>query len=134
MNKKKWYLIWGILYAVCTGLSCITEPEGVTAGLAVTMALLFFVPPAVLLYWAIPGERWETVRLIRNLSIVSLAGTFVLLILNFMSVGLSDTLGLILYAVLILVSVPMVCMQAWIASLFLWAVFLMVTLKYRKKK
>ena len=134
MNKKKWYIVWAVLYGICAGLSCISEPEGVTAGLAVTMALLFFLPPAMLLYWAIPRERWETVRSIRILSIVSLAGTFVLLILNFVSVGFSDTVGLVLYAVLILVSVPMVSMQAWIVSLFLWAVLLMVTLKYRKKR
>ena len=134
MNKKHWYIAWGVLYAVCTGLSCITEPQGVVAGLAVTAALLFFLPPAVLLYRAIPREQWGTVRLIRNLSIGSLALTFLLLILNVMSVMLSDQLGLFLHAVLVLVSVPMVCMQSWIVSLFLWAVLLMVTLKYRKKK
>ena len=113
MNKTKWYIAWGVLYAVCTGLACISEPEGVAAGLAVTMALLFFVPPAALLYWAIPREKWGTVRLIRNLSIASLGLTFL---------------------VLILVSTPMVCMQSWIVSLFLWACLLMVTLKYRKMK
>ena len=134
MNKKKWYLAWGVLYAVCMGLSCIPEPEGVAAGLAVTAALLFFVPPAVLLYRAIPREQWGTVRLIRNLSALSLLLTFVVLILNLLSVGLSDSLGLVLHGVLILVSVPMVCMQSWILSLFLWAVLLMVTLKYRKMK
>ncbi len=134
MNKKRWYIAWAVLYGVCTGLSCISDPEGVVAGLAVTAALLFFLPPAVLLYQAIPREQWETVRLIRNLSIVSLVLTLGMLILNLMSVGLSDTLGLVLHAVLILVSVPMVCMQAWIVSLFLWACLLMVTLKYRKKK
>ena len=134
MNKTKWYIAWGVLYAVCTGLACISEPEGVAAGLAVTMALLFFVPPAALLYWAIPREKWGTVRLIRNLSIASLGLTFLVLILNLLSVGFSDTLGLALHAVLILVSTPMVCMQSWIVSLFLWAVLLMVTLKYRKMK
>jgi len=134
MNKKKWYIAWGVLYAACTGLSCIQEPQGVVAGLAVTASLLFFLPPAVLLYRAIPREQWGTVRLIRNLSIASLALTLGMLILNLMSVGFSDQLGLFLHGVLILVSVPMVCMQSWIVSLFLWAVLLMVTLKYRKKK
>ena len=134
MNKKKWYIAWGVLYAACTGLSCIPEPQGVVAGLAVTASLLFFLPPAVLLYRAIPREQWGTVRLIRNLSIASLALTLGMLILNLMSVGFSDQLGLFLHGVLILVSVPMVCMQSWIVSLFLWAILLMVTLKYRKKK
>ena len=134
MNKKKWYIAWGVLYAVCTGLSCIPEPQGVVAGLAVTAALLFFLPPAVLLYRAVPREQWAVVKLIRILSIASLSLTFVVLILNFASVGLSDALGLFLHGALILVSVPMICMQSWVVSLFLWAVLLMVTLKYRKKK
>ena len=122
------------MYAACTGLSCVPEPEGVTAGLLVTAALLFFLPPAMLLYRAIPREQWGTVRLIRYLSIVSLGLTFLLLILNLLSVGFSDTVGTVLHAALIMVSTPMVCMQSWFISLFLWAVLLMVTLKYRKKK
>ena len=134
MNKKNWYILWGLLYAVCTGLSCVPNPEETVAGLAVTVALLFFMPPAVLLYRAIPRQQWGTVRLIRILSIASILLTFVVLVLNLLSVGLSDTMGLVLHAVLILVSVPMVCMQSWVVSLFLWAVLLMVTLKYRKMK
>ena len=134
MNKKTWYILWAVLYAACMGLSCVPEPEGVAAGLLVTAALLFFLPPAVLLYRAIPREQWGTVRLIRNLSIASLGMTFLVLILNLLSVGFSDELGMVLHAALIVVSVPMVCMQSWIISLFLWACLLMVTLKYRKKK
>ena len=105
-----------------------------TVGLAVTAALLFFLPPAALLYRAIPREQWGTVRLVRYLSIASLGLTFLLLILNLLSVGFSDTVGTVLYAALIMVSTPMVCMQSWAVSLFLWACLLMVTLKHRKKK
>ena len=134
MTKKTWYILWAALYAACTVLSCVPEPEGVTVGLLVTAALLFFLPPAVLLYRAIPREQWGTVRLIRYLSMASLGLTLLLLILNVLSVGFSDTVGTVLYAALIMVSTPMVCMQSWFVSLFLWAVLLMVTLKYRKKK
>ena len=134
MSKKTWYILWAALYAACTGLSCVPDPEGVVSGLLVTAALLFFLPPAVLLYRAIPREQWGTVRLIRYLSIASLGLTFLLLILNLLSVGFSDTAGTVLHAALIMVSTPMVCMQSWAVSLFLWAVLLMVTLKYRKKK
>ena len=134
MNKKNWYILWGALYVLCTGLSCIPDPQGLVKGLAVIAALLFFVPPAVLLHRAIPGQQWAVVKLIGILSAASLLLTFALLILNIMSVGLSDQLGLLLHGLLILVSVPMVCMQSWIVSLFLWAVLLMVTLRYRKKK
>ena len=134
MDKKKWYIAWGVLYAVCAGLSCIPEPQGVLAGLSVMAALLFFLPPAMLLHWAIPRQRWDTVGLIRLISIVSLGATCGMLILNLLSVSFSDTVGLILHGLLVLVSVPMVCMQSWMVSLFLWAILLMVTLKYRKMK
>ncbi len=133
MHTKKWYLSWAALYFICAGLGCIPEPSGVLAGFMVVLSLLFFVPPAALLYWAIPREKWAAVRLIRYLSLGSLTLTLVLLVLNFLSAGLSDTAGTVLYALLVLVSSPMVCGQAWVISLFLWACILMVTLKYRKK-
>ena len=134
MNKKKLYITWGVLYVVCTALGFIHEPEGVLAGLLVTLSLLFFLPPAILLYRAIPREQWSTVRLIRNLSIASLALTLLMLVLNFLSLGTSDAVGYVMNGLLIIVSSPMVCGQAWVVSLFLWACLLMVTLKYRKKK
>ena len=44
-----------------------------------------------------------------------------------------ETLGDVLYAVLILVSVPMVCCRVWILSLFGWACFFTVSRHYLKK-
>ncbi len=132
MKKQSLYSAWALLYALCAVLSLIPSPQGVMAGLMVTASLLFFVPPAMLLYWAIPRERWGTVRLIRNLSIASLSLTLVVLIVNFLSYGASVTAGNVLYVLLIFVSVPMVCVQAWVVSLFLWACLLMVCLKYGK--
>ena len=134
LNKYMLLIIWAGMYVLCAVLGFLPPQEGANQALLVVMALLFFLPPAVLLYRAIPREQWGTVRLIRNLSAASLFLTAVVLILNFLSVGSAEAVGDVLYAVLILVSVPMVCMQSWIASLFLWAVLLMVTLKYRKKK
>ena len=133
MNKTKWYIAWGVLYAVCAGLSFISQPEGVLAGLMVVLSLLFFLPPVMLLHWAIPREKWGTVRLVRNLSMASLGLTLVVLVLNFLSVGASAAVGDVLHVLLVLVSAPMICIQAWIVSLFLWACLLMVTLKYRKR-
>lgn len=134
MNKKKLYIAWAVLYGICAVLGFIHEPEGVLAGVMVTLSLLFFLPPAILLYRAIPREQWGTVRAVRNLSIASLALTLVMLVLNFLSLGASDAAGYVLYGLLIIVSSPMVCGQAWVVSLFLWACLLMVSLKYRKKK
>ena len=133
MKKQDLYITWGVLYALCVGLSCIPSPTGVVAGLCVIAALGFFVPPALLLHWAIPRKRWQTVRQIRNISLLSLVLTLGVLVLNFLSVGAGDGVGQLLYGILILVSCPMICVQAWVVSLFLWACLLMTTLMCKKK-
>ena len=134
MKKRNLYIAWGILYGLCVGLGCIPSPTGVAAGLCVAAALAFFIPPAMLLHHAIPRKQWGTVRLVRNLSLASLAVTTVMLILNFMSYRFSETVGNVLYALLVLLSSPMICAQVWLLSLFLWACLLVTALKYRKEK
>lgn len=134
MKKQNLYIAWGVLYSICAGLGFIPEPEGVLTGLMVTLSLLFFVPPAMLLYHAVSREQYGTIRLIRNLSLASLGTTLVTLVVNFLSVGASEAAGDVLYGLLILVSAPMICSRLWVLSLFLWACLLMVCLKYAKKK
>ena len=133
MKKRNLYIAWGILYGLCVGLGCIPNPTGMVAGLCVIAALGFFVPPAMLLYHAIPRKHTATIRLVGLLSIASLVLTTALLILNFMSFRYTETAGNVLYAILILVSSPMVCAQVWLLSLFLWACLLMVSLKHWKE-
>ena len=133
MKKRNCYIAWAVLFAVSAALGFIPEPEGVLTGLMVTVSLLFFVPPAMLLYHAVPRKQWATVRTICNLSVASLALTLVLLVVNFLSVGASKAAGDVLYVLLIILSAPMVCGQVWVLSLFLWACLLMVCLKYRKE-
>ncbi len=134
MKRKNLYITWGVLYVICATLGFIHEPEGVLAGLMVILSLLFFLPPAMLLYRAIPREQWGTVRMVRNISIASLMLTLIMLVLNFLSLSASDAVGYVMNGLLIIVSSPMVCGQAWVLSLFLWACLLMVSLKYRKKR
>lgn len=134
MKKRSLYIAWGVLYSICAGLGFIPEPEGVLTGLMVTLSLLFFVPPAMLLYHAVSREQYGTIRLIRDLSLASLGATLVTLVVNFLSVGASEAAGDVLYGLLILVSAPMICSRLWVLSLFLWACLLMVCLKYAKKK
>ncbi len=134
MTKRNWYTLWAMAYTFCAALSFIPDPEGVLSGFLVLLSLVFFLPPVMLLRWAIPAERWETVRVVRNFSLASLGATFVLLVLSFLSVAAPQWVGNVLHVLLVLASVPMVSMQAWAVSLFLWACLLMVTLKYRKRK
>ena len=132
MKKRNLYIAWGVLYGLCVGLGCIPNPSGIVAGLCVSATLGFFIPPAMLLHHAIPRKQTATVRLIGLLSIVSLVLTTGMLILNFLSFRYSELAGNVLYALLILVSSPMVCGQVWLLSLFLWACLLVVSLKHWK--
>lgn len=132
-KNKKLSIAWAVLYGFCAAFGFIPTPDGVLMALMVTLSLAFFVPPAMLLYRAVPREDWQTIRRIRNLSILSLGSTMTMLILNFLSVGASAAVGNVLYWLLILVSAPMVCGQFWAVSLFLWACLLMVSLSALKK-
>ena len=133
-KNKKLSIAWAVLFGFCAAFGFIPTPDGVLMALMVTLSLAFFVPPAMLLYRAVPREDWQTIRRIRNLSILSLGSTMTMLILNFLSVGASAAVGNVLYWLLILVSAPMVCGQFWAVSLFLWACLLMVSIAQLKNR
>ena len=69
----------------------------------------------------------------RIISICSLSATLVLLVANFFSVLASEAVGNVLYAVLVVLSSPMVCSQYWVLSMFAWACLLMATFLKPKK-
>jgi len=129
MMNKSLTALWAGLFIVCAGLGFIPEPEGTLRIFLTVLSLLFFLPPALLLYEAGKRQDKRVILLIRNLSILSLGLTMVLLILNFLTVLSSETLGLILYYVLIVVSSPTICSGYWAMSLFLWACLLTVSLR-----
>ena len=133
MNRKLLYALWGCLFILCAGLGFIPEPEGILRPLLTGTALLFFLPPACLLYRAGKDRDIHTLLLLRNLSALSLALTAVLLILNFLTALGSESLGLVLHCVLVTVSSPMVCSGHWALSLFLWACLLTVSRKQCKR-
>ncbi len=125
MNKRTVFALWGILFIFCAGLGFLPEQSW----LLTVAAILFFLPPAWLLY---RGSLDDT-RLIRNLSALSLGLTLVLLILNFFTAFSSEVLGQVLHYVLIIVSSPMICSGHWAMSLFLWACLLMASLKQLRR-
>lgn len=134
MNQKFLFTLWGGLFIVCAAMGFIPDPAGVGRVLLTLLSIAFFVPPALALYQAIQDGDRPVLRLIRNLSALSLGLTLVLLVLNFLSALRSETLGDILYNILTIVSSPMVCSGCWVLSLFLWACLLMVSLKGLRKK
>lgn len=125
MNKTVLFTLWGVLFVLTAGLGFLPE----TSGWMTALAVLFFLPPALLLY---RGER-DTVLLVRNLAAMSLGVTMVTLILNFVLAVGSEKMGDILHYVLAVVSAPMLCSGYWVLSLFLWACLLMDSLRRLKK-
>ena len=134
MTRKSYFALWGGLFLLCAGLGFITEPEGGLKWLLVGLSVVFFLPPMILLRAAKQKKDWTTVRLIRNLSILSLAATVVVLILNFMSIAWSEAAGNALHSLLVVISAPMFCGQYWLLSLFLWACVLMVSVQHLKNE
>ena len=125
MQKKYLFALWGVLFILCAALGFVPEPQGMLKYVMTAASVLFFLPPALLLY---RSDR-ETALLVRNLSALSLGVTLVTLVLNFVLAVSSETLGNILHYILVVVSCPMICSGYWALSLFLWACLLMASLK-----
>lgn len=120
MKNRDLYLIWGVMFVLCAGLGFIPEPVGFGAAMLTLVSVLFFVPGFILLY----RKDLRDVRLIRNLSAASLGATVVVLIANVLTIAAPGAVGNALYAMLIIVSSPMICSRFWALSLFLWACLL----------
>ena len=134
MNKNHVFALWGGLYAVCAALGFISTQSTAAQVLMTLLAIVFFVPAALLLQLSRTSGDKSIAVLIRNFSFASLILTTVLLIANFLSVLAPELLGNILYGILIIVSAPMICCGNWALSMFLWACLLICSLKILRAK
>jgi hypothetical protein len=121
MFKKVLFPTWAVMFALCAGFGFVPEPTGVAKVNCTLLSLLFFAPPVAIVYFGWKEKDWESVRLVRNLAIGSLVLTLAMLVVNFMTVAVPLWVGDLVYAMLVIVSAPMVCSQTWILSLCLWA-------------
>ena len=133
MKDGKLYALWGALYIFCGMLGFIREPNGFVTALLVLLAVGFFVPGAVLLYRGFRQRNPGKIKVIRNISLVWLGMTLLLLVFNFLTAGATAVTGDLLYGFLVILSAPMFCGQAWVLSMFLWACLLMSSLSCLKK-
>ena len=134
MKDKTLWLGWGFLSALCAGLGFIPSAQGFGKAVLVLLALAYFLPGAMLLVRYIRRGDRKAVGRIRWISLASLGLTLLLLVLNLLSVNAAQGLGDFLYALLALVSVPMLCGQFWWLSIFLWGALLTASLLYAPKK
>ena len=134
MKQKFLFALWGGLFILCAGLGFIPEPAGFGKGLMTALSVLFFAPGALLLNQAKQGKDRQLAATVRNLSAASLSLTLAALVANFLSLAVPGAVGDSLYAVLVIVSSPMVCSGYWLLSLFLWACLLVVSLEILKQR
>ena len=133
MFHQLFYTLWGVMFVLCAALGFIPEPQG-AARIALTgLSVLFFLPPAVLVWQARKAGDRRTLRLIRNLSLLSLGVTLVMLIVVVLTIPASLAVGDILYGVLTVLSAPMIGSQIWMVSLCLWAVLLWTCIAMLRK-
>lgn len=122
------YIVWVCLYILCVGLGTVEAAAATTRALLVMTALAFFVPGFVLAADYLKNENRKGLRTVRIVCICSLSLTALALAGNFISARAGAEVGNALYAVLAVVSAPMLCAQYWAASIFLWACLLMITI------
>lgn len=134
MKRSPLFLLWAGLFILCAGLGFIPDPSIPLRRLLTFLSALFFLPPALLLYRAKKAADPVTVALIRNLSILSLGLTLVLLVANILCAPGSEIVGTVLHYTLVIVSSPMVCSGRWAMSLFFWACLLTVSLQKSPEK
>ena len=130
-NTKKLWIFWGFMYGICAVCSFIPKQEGVSSTnfLLMLLAMAFFIPPALLMAYSIKKKRRKPLKMVRNLSIASLALTLVMIVLT-MATATAGALGQVTEWILALVSVPMVCSPVWLVGIFGWACLLMASLNY----
>ena len=127
MKKTILYSIWLCMAILCIGLGTL---EIQSLALQISLAaigIVFFVPPAILVYDALESrDRKEVIRL-RLISIASLVLTVVSLIAFVLTAAVGAEIADLLYDLLNIVSCPMLCCQQWLISLFLWGCLLSAT-------
>ena len=124
MGKTTLHTLWAAFYILCACLGFIQERSPSLQALLTCIALLFFLPPAVLVWRGRKTPDRALLALMRNLSIASLSLSVLLIIANFLTAFRSELLGDILHGILVVVSSPMICSGHWAMSLFFWACLL----------
>lgn len=134
MKQKALFVLWGGLFILCAGLGFIPQPEGFLRGLMTAAALGFFLVGWLILYRADKTGDRDSLLLVRNLSLLSLGLTLLLLVFSFLTLNVSQWMGDLVHVILVIVSSPMICSGYWSLSMFLWACLLLTARSYLKKK
>lgn len=127
MKQKLIYLLWLFLYIICVGLGTIYADILVLQLFQGLFAVLFFVPPVLLVLEGLREGQKKYLVQIRTISIISLALTLIFMIANIAAVYATESVGNTLNQIYILVAAPMHCLPYGFISIFLWACLVMLT-------
>lgn len=134
MRKKLLYGSWILLYSICAVAGFVVkEPNTLQRVALFIFSALFFLPPFLLLINTYRQQNKKTLRFLRWISGLSLLLTLLLLVANVASALGNELLGNVLYALLVLLSVPMIGSHQWFFSLLLWACLFFATFVNKRK-
>lgn len=134
MKTKRLYYSWLCLFILSAAMGFIREPGPLVSILMVLVALGFYVPGGMLLYHGISRGQRKHLRNVLIFGIASLLVTVVLFCAYLFAVVYgSQLLHNILYALLVIVSAPMMCGQVMALSIFLWACMIFTAIAFWKK-
>ena len=119
---------WGVLYILCAALGFVANPAGGLKFALVLLSVLSFVPGAILLAEGYRRKCRKTVMVVRWVCLASLVLTVVFLVAFFLCAAFASEAAVnAVFAVLSIVSAPMMSSQYWVLSLFLWGCLLSAT-------
>ncbi len=119
------FCAWGALYLLTVGLGFLTGVTGLLKGALAAIALVFFVPGALLLWKGYEENNRRLIVSIRWICAMVLALTTCFLLAFFLCAAFaSEAVVNVVFVLLSLVSAPMLCGQYWFLGLFGWACLL----------
>ena len=133
MNKRKvLYIAWAMLYCACFGLSFVNASIPGEKAFLTGLSVVFFIPPFWLFFLAKKENHHKTIKILRWLSIGSLALTILFFIAILFTIHSPRWLQLLITVLLRLVSVPLETSHTWALSLYFWALLMVLTLPKRR--
>ena len=130
-SYKALYLAWGTLFTLTAALGLLFP--GAQNGLGLfclrAVTVLFFLPPWMILAKArAEGVAFHT-RLLRYLSLASLALTLVLVCAGILTAVDNPALGDLIHVVMAIVCAPLICSNFYVLPMFLWGTVLVASFR-----
>ena len=121
MKTKHLYWSWLVLYLLCAGLGFLPQRNAFVHIVLSLFFIGFYIPGIMLLHRGITAGDQKLLRQVRCISLCVLVLTLLMIVVNILAVHAGNTAGVVLNAMLMLVSVPMYCCYWPGIGLFLWA-------------